>query len=72
MSNSGCFFKVWLKESEDVRWERMIEALLAIGLDELAKAIKEKFCSPPETEEVPKPAGDESLKEKAGCRFLGS
>lgn len=70
-SNGGCGFKVWLKESEDVRWERMIEALLAIGLDELAKAVKEKFCSPPETEEVPKPA-DESLKEKAGGRFLDS
>lgn len=48
-------------------WERMIEALHAIGLEELAKTVREKFCSPSETEEVPKPA-DESIKEKAGGR----
>ena len=44
-------------------WERVIEALLSVGLEELAKTAKEKFCSPPETEEVPKPA-DQSFKEK--------
>lgn len=44
-------------------WDRVIEALLAVGLDELAKTVREKFCSPPETEEVAKPA-DQSLKEK--------
>lgn len=44
-------------------WERVIEALLSVGLEELAKTAKEKFCSPSETEEVPKPA-DQSFKEK--------
>ena len=55
--------QVWLKESEDVTWERIIEALLSIGLEDLAKTTREKFCSPTETEEVSKPA-DQSIKDK--------
>ena len=46
-------------------WERFVEAMVSSGHDELAKMIREKFCSPPETEEVAKPSpADQSLKEK--------
>ena len=44
-------------------WERFIEALTSIGLEELAQTIKEKFCSPPETEEVSKPS-EQTFRDK--------
>lgn len=55
--------QMWLKESEDVTWERFIEALTAIQLEELAKTVKEKFCCPPEAEEVTKPS-EQNIKDK--------
>ncbi|MCG8622962.1 MAG: hypothetical protein MJE68_13325 [Proteobacteria bacterium] len=60
---------MWLKESEDVTWERFIEALTSIQLDELATAVKEKFCSPPETEEVTKPS-EEAFRDKVAETLL--
>jgi hypothetical protein len=63
---------MWLKESEDVTWERFIEALTSIQLDDLAKAVKEKFCSPPETEEVSKPSEQtfrDKVSETVWCSF---
>lgn len=61
--------QMWLKESEDVTWERFIEALTFIKLDELATAVKEKFCSPPETEEVTKPS-EQAFRDKVAETLL--
>lgn len=63
------WLQVWLKESEDVTWERVIEVLASLGHEELAKSVREKFSSPPETEEVTKPA-NQSLREKVQQVFL--
>ena len=37
--------------------------LASLGHDDIAKSVREKFCSPPESEEVSKPA-NQSLREK--------
>ena len=55
--------QIWLKESEDVTWERFSEALTSTGQEELAKSVKERFCSPAETEEVSKPS-EQLVREK--------